>query len=286
MVRSPERREPERLEQVQGGAVQGGVTRGEAAFGGTAGTTTAGGVVGGEAASGGVGLLLGDAEMVDLGALCARVLRLDPNGLLRVRMVAERVTVYSMLPLDVLASLTVRSPQPGVGDRTVSAADLLGAIESATSGARGAGPAGGAEPGRSARVLALSATAARDAAWRGTLPPAAGWSRLDLVPVTAVAAAVRAGRAAFEPARGRPDAAAIGGTLLDHQALQVCDGERAVTLPLRVLYAAWRMGFLGVDPAGSAGHCAVSMAGGWTRLAAPHGSVYHQRRLGLAVTPG
>jgi hypothetical protein len=273
-------------------AVRGRAVRGEAITGEEVRDEATGGPTCGEAASGGVELLLGEAEMVDLGALCARVLRLDPNGLLRLRMVVERVTVYSMLPLDVLASLTVRSRQPSAGDRTVSAADLLGVIESAmsdacragSSDACRAGSSDGPEPDRSARVLALSAAATRDGAWRGTLPPTTGWSRLDLVPVTAIAAVVRAGKTAFEPARGRPDAAVIGDTLLDHEALQVSDGERTVRLPLRVLYAAWRMGFLGADPARSGGHCAVSTAGGWTRLAAPHGSVYHQHRLGLSVT--
>lgn len=239
-----------------------------------------------EVTGGGVELLLGSAGLVDVGAFCVRVLRLDPSGLVRLRTVGERVTLYSMLPLDVLVSLTVQAGQSGASDLTVTVADLLNAIEGVAFSGRQPDQVDDSSSTRSGHPLVLAATSVRDGAWRGTLPPLAGWSRLDLVPVTAIAAAVRAGNAAFESARGRPDAAAVGGTLLDHQTLRVSDGERRVTLPLRVLYAVWRMGFLGADPAGSASHCAVSVTtGGWTRLAAPHGSVYHQHRPALPVLP-
>ncbi len=203
--------------------------------------------------------LRSEADVADLAAFCSRVLRLDPRGLVRLRQIADRLTAYSRLPLDVLVSRTVHSEQPATSDRTLSAADLLAELE-------------GAAAGRP-----------RDAGWRGTLPPGAGWRRLDVVPVVAIDDAVRAGMATFEAVRGRPDASAVGESLLDHEALTVSDGTHRVVLPLRVLHAAWRMGFLGADHRRAGAECAVSVAGGWARLAAPHGSAYHRAGPSLSL---
>ena len=199
------------------------------------------------------------ADVADLAAFCARLMRFDPQGLVRMRRVADRLTAYSRLPLEVLVSRTVHSGQSTTVDTTLSAADLLATLE-------------GGDPARP-----------RDADWRGTLPPVAGWRRLDVVPVTAIDDAVRAGMAAFDAVRGRPDASAVGESLLDHEALTVSDGGHSAVLPLRVLHAAWRMGFFGADPRNAGGECAVSVAGGWARLAAPHGSAYHRTAPGLSL---
>jgi hypothetical protein len=67
-----------------------------------------------------------------------------------------------------------------------------------------------------------------------------------------------------------------------------------VALPLRVLSAAWRMGFLGAEPAEPTGPGApgpeqivvVSATRGWARLAAPYGSAYHRLTPELGVLPG
>lgn len=202
--------------------------------------------------------LRGPSDVADLAAFCTRVLRLDPHGLVRLRPAEDRLTAYSRV-LDVLVSRTVYSGQPGRLDRTLSAAELLATLE------------GGA------------AAAPRDAEWRGTLPPAGGWRRLDVVPVVAIHDAVRAGMAAFEAVRGRPDASAVGESLLGYEALTVTAGDQRAVLPLRVLAAAWRMGFLGAEPAQAGTGCAVSLAGSWARLAALHGSAYHRTTAGLAL---
>jgi hypothetical protein len=205
---------------------------------------------------------LAGADAADLAAFCARVLRLDPRGLVRLRQAADRLTAYSRLPLEVLVSRTVHGgAQSAAVDSTLAAAALLAVLE----GER-------AEPGPP-----------RDAEWRGSLPPVSGWRRLDLVPVAAIEDAVRAGMAAFEQVRGQPGATAVGESLLDHRALTVTDGDHRAVLPLRVLHAAWRMGFLGADPRHSGAECAVSVAGGWARLAAPHGSAYHHTSPGLSL---
>jgi hypothetical protein len=215
-------------------------------------------------------------EVADLAAFCARVLRLDPAALVRLRQVDDRLTAYSRLPLDVLVSRTVHGGWPGF-DRTVGAADLLAALEAAEPGADQPAGAGGPAGG------GFDVARGRDAEWRGSLPPVAGWRRLDAVPVAEVENAVRAGMAAFDTVRGGPDATAIGESLLDHEALTVTDGEHRAVLPLRVLHAVWRMGFLGAEPRRAGAECPVSVAGGWARLAAPHGTAYHRAGPGLSL---
>jgi hypothetical protein len=234
------------------------------------------------------------ADLADLAAFCTRVRLLDPDGLIRLRQSGERLTAYSLLPLGVLVSRTVRPAEQRDGDRTVTAADLLATLESGPPAgpdpghalgrsAAGSGTGDRAGPGADGDAVGLGLPRSRDGDWRGTLPPASGWRRLDSVPVAAIAATVRAGLAAFESVRGRVDAAAVGESLLDHEALTVSSGDDHVVLPLRVLHAAWRMGFLGADPRPEDGDCAVSAAGRWIRLAAPHGSAYHQASIGLAI---
>ncbi|HSV64728.1 MAG TPA: hypothetical protein VLJ59_02315 [Mycobacteriales bacterium] len=221
------------------------------------------------------GLTLGGVgDVADLAAFCARVLRLDPRGLVRLRGAADRTTAYSRLPLDVLVSRTVHSVQPGT-DRTYAAHDLLAALDRALPMETG--------------TITVAAPAHRDTEWRGMLPLATGWRRLEVIPAAAIERTVRAGMAAFESARGGPGATVVGEALLDHEALRVDDGDRTVILPLRVLHAAWRMGFLGAPakagdpPRAGDPDCGVSVAGGWVRLAAPYGSVYHRRTPALAL---
>lgn len=235
---------------------------------------------------GSVWVLRSPADLGDLAAFCARVRSLDAAGLVRLRQAAARLTAYSLLPLGVLVSRTVHTAEPGEFDRTVAAGDLLALLEHEGDVDRaifaGGGSAGGGSAG-AAFVDAVGGGRARDGEWRGTLPPAAGWRRVDAVPVPAIEAAVRAGLAAFESVRGRPDASAVGESLLDHEALTVSSEDERVVLPLRVLQAAWRMGFLGAQPQ-AAGDCVVSAAGRWVRLAAPHGSAYHQTTIGLTLS--
>lgn len=245
------------------------------------------------AQGGGVGWALrSGADLADLAAFCTRVGLLDPAGLIRLRQSGELLTAYSLLPLGVLVSRTVHTAGRGEADRTVAAADLLGALDSwVPSGAdlgealdrSTAGRDGALDDAGSAGGVGLGSARSRDGDWRGTLPPAMGWRRLEAVPVAAINATVRAGLTAFDGVRGRPDAAAVGESLLDHEALTVSSGDDRVVLPLRVLHAAWRMGFLGADPRNMAADCAVSAAGRWIRLAAPHGSAYHQSSIGLDI---
>jgi hypothetical protein len=212
-----------------------------------------------------VALRCAAADVADLGAFLGRLVRLDPAALVRIRVAAARpgyLAAYARLPFDVLVGRSVRGTLDGDPDQTVSAADLAAGLPTAPAGT-------------GAAVAEVVVPARRDQAWRGPLPPADAWRRLDTVPVGTVRRLVSAGVAAFREAQervGDPRAGqAAAQALLDHETLTVSDGDRDAVLPLRVLHAAWRMGFLGErDDA----DCAVSVAGRWVRLAAPFGSAY------------
>lgn len=209
------------------------------------------------------------AEAADLAAFLSRAVRLDPAVLVRLRAGGGATAAYVRLPFGVLVSRSARTEEAPT-DATVGAAALVAALEST-------GPGEAAVlPGR------------RDEAWRGQLPPVGGWQQLDRVPADVVAQLVRSGAATLRSMGTR--GAAVGESLLDHQALTVAGGGRTVGLPLRILFAVWRMGFLGDatrDPTTgpAAETVAISMSGNWVRLAAPYGSAYHQATPALLVLP-
>jgi hypothetical protein len=211
--------------------------------------------------------LTGPAEGGDLAAFLGRAVTLDRTALVRLREASGRVAAHVRLPFGVPVSRTIAADvQPA--DVTVGAADLLATLDPP--------PAGGA----------VALPRSRDAEWRAALPPATGWERLDEVPVAVVRSLVSAGAQAL---RAVPAGAAAGAgeSLLDHESLTVSGADRTVVVPLRVLTALSRMGFLGDgSPAGPAGGVVVvSVASGWVRLAGPYGSAYQHSApaLGLSV---
>jgi hypothetical protein len=222
----------------------------------------------GVAAVGGGLRLAGPADAGDLAAFLGRTARLDPAALVRLRTVGEAgaVTAYARLPFGVLVSRSARADE-APADATIGAAALLAAVEGI-----------GAD-----RLVALPAR--QDAAWRGQLPPVGGWQQLDRVPVDVVAGLVRAGAVTLKAIGGQGNAG-LSESLLDHEALTVTGADKTVVLPLRVLSATWRMGFLGdISPGAADGTVVVSASGSWVRLAAPYGSAYHQISQGLLVRP-
>ena len=213
----------------------------------------------------------GAADGADAAAFLGRVIALDPGALVRLRDGAGRVTGYARLPFGVLVSRTIAgSVRPA--DVTVAAADLLGVLE----------PPHG-------RGGEMPLPPSRDMQWRAALPPLSGWQRLDEVPGDVVRSLVQAGA---ETLRAVPASAAAsaGESLLDHEALTVSAAGRTVAVPLRVLTALARMGFLGAGAGGRAGGpgadvVVVSAAGGWVRLAAAYGSAFHHQQAGLGLSP-
>jgi hypothetical protein len=226
--------------------------------------------------------LAAGASPADLATFLGRAARLDPAALVRLRSAGGWVTAYVRLPFGVLVS---RSAPLAVGpaDLTVRAGDLADAL-------------GWADPHSQVPL-----PAARDLEWRGPLPPTDGWQRVDAVPAEVVLRLVHAGAAAARAAVATSGQA--GETLLDHESLTVSGDRWTIPVPLRVLSALWRMGFLGApdqagaDPVAAAagddrgGDAArqpgsppvvvVSVRAGWVRMAATYGTAYHQLAAGL-----
>ncbi|MBO4208355.1 hypothetical protein [Micromonospora echinofusca] len=218
--------------------------------------------------------------VADAGAFLARLTRLDPAAVVRLRSTgAGRTALWARLPWDTLAVRTVAGTGPG--DATVSAAGLLAELERS----------GGVLPER------------RDLQWRSPLPPPAVRT-VESIPVPevhrlAAAAAGTLRAAATHGVGGR----AVGqrmlrDALLDHVAVVVTvdgpDPER-VEIPQRLVQAVARMGFLGPStapgrPAGArpvddAGLVRVCRSGRWTGLYAPYGAVWWLNAKQLVVRP-
>jgi hypothetical protein len=94
-------------------------------------------------------------------------------------------------------------------------------------------------------------------------------------------------QAGGEVVRAAATPGGAGDALLYQDALTVSGAGRTVVLPLRVLSAAWRMGFLGpeTDLPAERQVVAVSASGGWARLAAAYGSAYHRVAPSLGLLP-
>jgi hypothetical protein len=231
---------------------------------------------------------LAGAGLADAGAFLARLTRLDPAALVRLRPVGAaipppafasrptgpppasasgptRTELWARLPWEALVTRTV--PGGPAQDTTVRAADLL------------------AELARDGTALPPR----RDEQWRWPLPPARV-EVLERVPVDAVreigAAAEGTVRAA---ARGGVGGRAVGDrvvrdALLDHVAISVTPqlpGE-PVEVPQRLVQAVIRMGFLGRPGTGDT--VRVLRAGGsWTGLAAEYGTGWLRPAAGLTV---
>ncbi|MFD9795905.1 hypothetical protein ACFWXK_33695 [Streptomyces sp. NPDC059070] len=203
-------------------------------------------------------------EAADLAAFLARLIHYDRAAAVRLQAGGGALAVFGRPPaFEVLAVRTVRLDAVVELDVTVSAGDLLEAID---------------EPA-SAVVVPSAVTGPP---WAGVLPPRGGWRQVPGLPGAAqirgaVAAAVeefRARDAALpEGGRTRAERDRIGREIWSRTL-----GETGV--PLRVVHAAQSLGFLrggGVEPA-------LLSAGAWLRLRTAYGSVV-VRRVGVGALP-
>ncbi|MGN9910450.1 hypothetical protein ACTMTJ_23120 [Phytohabitans sp. LJ34] len=209
----------------------------------------------------------------DAGPFLARLTRLDPGAVVRLKSGGDHVALWARLPWSVLVTRTVAGAGPD--DATVSAADLL------------------AELGRGGETL----PARRDQQWRWPLPPS-GARAVETVPAAEVyrIAAAAAGTLRTASAEGVGGRAvgqrALRDALLDHVAILVTDGESRVEVPQRLIQAVVRMGFLGrsapaageVDPV-QMGEVRVQATGRWVGLAAPYGVAWLLPVSQFAVRP-
>ncbi|MFI5836876.1 hypothetical protein ACIA5A_24665 [Micromonospora sp. NPDC051300] len=207
----------------------------------------------------------GLAGVADAGAFLARLVRLDPAVLVRLRPVpgTGRTALWARLPWDVLVVRTVPGTAPG--DATVAAGDLLAEL----------GAGGTALPRR------------RDDGWRWPLPPPAS-RPVEVLPGAelrriADAAAGTLREAATHGVAGR----AVGqrvlrDALLDHVAVVVTPDEAPaapVEVSQRLVQGVVRMGFLGD------GDVQVRVAGRWVGLVGPYGAAWSRTVADLALTP-
>jgi hypothetical protein len=196
-------------------------------------------------------------QVAGVAPLARRVAALDPRALLRIRLDGRVAAAYARLPFEVLVGRAVAADWAGAGiEWVVRARELTRWLD---------GEADEPPP-------------RRDLEWRGALPPAVGWRRVEMVPDGVVRDVIRKGAAAFRQAAARegvPSAqprADVADALLDAVVLSATEGDLHAEITLRALSALTRMGFL---PRGS--YVAVDVCGRWSRLAAAYGSVYAER---------
>lgn len=186
----------------------------------------------------------------DLAVFVDNALRLDPAAVVRLRVRADGlVGAWVLTGFDVLAARVVaaRLEPPDV----TCAADQLAA------GLRN-GP--DVDPG-----LPM------DSAWRGALPPEAGFVHVDDIPAAVLTdLARRAGDLAREHSgpQGPPP------SLLDQDVLEVSGDQHSVAVPMRCVLTLTAMGFA---PPGDDEVVRVRVAPAWLRIDARFGSVFRRR---------
>jgi hypothetical protein len=202
--------------------------------------------------------LAGAGHRRDLSAFVGRAVRTEAAAVIRLRARSDGLlTAWAGTGLDVLASRAVAG-RLHPADVCVDAGEL----------ARGLADVDGAgyvDPG-----------AAVDSAWRGALPPEAGFSHLDDVPVEAVRELAQRGvQLAKEHGRtqGPPD------WLLDQEVVRVSSADTSVGIPMRCVFALTAMGFLSPPPndGGTDEAVRVRIRPSWLRIDARFGSVYRRR---------
>ncbi|GIG91944.1 serine/threonine-protein kinase [Plantactinospora endophytica] len=225
----------------------------------------------------------GLSGLPDAGAFLARLTRLDPAAVVRLRSgtpggtagPADRTVLWARLPWGVLVGRVVAGAGPG--DATVSAAELLAELADG----------GAALPRR------------RDADWRWPVPGGPGSvvetiAGPELRRIAAAAAETLRG-AATEGVAGRAvGQRAVRDALLDHVAVVVTggaggtdptrDGGR-IEVSQRLVQAIVRMGFLGSSGPADRDAVQVRIMGRWVGLAAPFGVAWSQKVSQLAIKP-
>ncbi len=224
--------------------------------------------------------------VADAGAFLARLARLDPAAVVRLRSApvrdpaaaaAGQTVLWARLPWAVLVSRVVAGVGPG--DATVAAAALL------------------TELGRGGARL----PARRDTDWRWPLPGSTGrvvetMRGADLRRI-AEAAAGTVRSAAVHGVGGRAvGQRALRDALLDHVAVVVTGvppdaggGSAApddrIEVSQRLIQAIARMGFLGAEGTAITDVAQIRLAGRWVGLSAPFGSAWLPKVSQLALTP-
>ena len=192
----------------------------------------------------------------DAGPFLARLTRLDPAALVRLRGAGPGVVaLWGRVPWGVLVTRQV--PGPSIVDSTVTAADLLRTL---TEGDGSLPPA-------------------RDRDWRWALPPGEG-SAVETLPADEVRRLGTAAADTLRAARGRVAERMLRDTLLDHVPIVVSTPAGEVPVRQGMVQAVLRMGFTNTD---GRDQITVRIAGTWVGLAAEYGSVWLQNAPSLTI---
>ncbi|OBI30630.1 hypothetical protein [Mycobacterium sp. E2238] len=198
------------------------------------------------------------AQRRDLSAFVDYALRLDDAAVIRLRTrSAGQLTAWVATGFDVLASRVVAGE--------VRPEDLSVGADALARGLAAMGDSGYVDPGF-----------AMDSAWRGALPPDAGFTHLEDIPARVMLdLAQRGARLAKEhgSSHGPPV------SLLDQEVIQVSSSDASVGLPMRCVFALTAMGFLPQSPdaVGADEMIRVRILPTWLRIDARFGSVYRRR---------
>lgn len=205
------------------------------------------------------------AHREDLATFVERALRLDEAGVVRLR---ERpggmIVAWVATGFDVLASRVV-------GGR-INPADLCAGADALQPALQAMTADGYVDPGF-----------AMDSAWRGALPPDAGFVHLDDLPARVVLDLAQRGTSL---AREHSSAHGPPASLLDQEVVGVTSERDSVGIPMRCVFALTAMGFLPQSPSRdrfdpesvSADEVVrVRATSAWLRIDARFGTVYRRR---------
>jgi hypothetical protein len=201
----------------------------------------------------------------DLLTFVDRAQRLDEAAVVRLRQRSPGVFVaWVATGFDVLAGRVVGGE--------VRPADLSAAADALLAGLAAMDSDGFVDPGF-----------AMDSAWRGVLPPDAGFRHLDDVPARVVLDLAQRGQAL---AREHGGAHGPPTSLLDQEVVRVTSDGQSVGVPMRCVFALTAMGFLPQSPARDRFDpesvtadevVRVRTTSSWLRIDARFGSVYRRR---------
>lgn len=208
------------------------------------------------------------AERENLATFLTRAQRLDPAAVVRLRRRGEGlVTAWVATGFEALATRTVGA-ELMVDDATVGAETVLAALN---------------VPGPIDLGYSL------DSAWRGALPPTAGFGHIDDLPArTLVELAERGAELAKEHGSNHGPPA----SLLDQTVITVSADADEVQIPMRVVFALTSMDFIPHSgdraeanriPPGESVRVRATRT--WLRLDARYGSIARRRTGSISLTP-
>ncbi|MCV7177026.1 hypothetical protein [Mycolicibacterium sphagni] len=202
------------------------------------------------------GLTIADADgRRDLAVFVEHALRLDEAAVIRLRTRPDGLmTAWVATGLDVLAGRAVAGQ--------LRPDDLSCGADELARGLRDADASGRIELGYP-----------MDSAWRGGLPPDAGFTHVDDVPAAVLTDLAQRGAGV---AKEHSSAHGPPASLLDQDVLQVSAGDVVVGVPMRCVFALTAMGFVPEAP-GAEEIVRVRLSPTWLRIDARFGSVYRRR---------